>query len=336
MKRFRERIIAMVKERDFLAKIGSLLLAVILWAFIAADKTETLRFRIPITVNNLAAELTVSSMSDAYASIVVEGSRDQLKSVNVRNIKALIDLEGATPGEPGTYPVVLEKGQVPDEVSVTLVNETVTVTIEARVEKWIDVIPHVIGTVKTGKIIVDKTVFPERVRISGPRSAVTAVDSVMTQPVSVENETADIQRQVGLERDELADIQFSERVFAVRVVVVDMKDLTVLTLPAVIRNENKDYEYEIRDPEVEIYVRSRLNRELTADDVDVFIDAGKIMLKDAFRDEGVEEVFREVPVTVFGRTFSGADIISIMPKKKTVRIFMKKAEPAPEEKDGAN
>ncbi len=329
-------MIAMVKEPDFLAKIGSLLLAVILWAFIAAGKTETLRFRIPITVNNLSADFVISSMSDTYASIVAEGSREQLKSFNVRNIKAFVDLEGATPGEPGSYPIVLEKRQVSEEVSVTLVNDAVTVALEARVEKWIDVVPNIVGTVKKGKIIVDKTVFPERVRISGPKSAVASVNSIMTQPVTVENEAGDIQRQVGLEREDLGDLQFSERVFAVKVVIADMKDLTVITVPAVMRNENNDYEYEIREPDVEIYVRSRLNRVITPEDVDVYVDAGKIILKGAFDEEGTAEVFREVPVSVLGRTFPGSDIISIMPKKKTVRITRKQAEPEPEVKDAAN
>jgi cell division ATPase FtsA len=328
----------MVKERDFLAKIVSLLLAVILWAFIAAGKTETLRFRIPITVNNLSAEFVISSMSDTYASIVVEGPRDRLKGFSVRSIKAFVDLEGATPGEPGAYPITLEKRDVSEDVSVTLVNEAVTVTLEARVEKWIDVIPNIVGEVRKGKIIIDKTIFPERVRISGPRSSVAGIDSIMTQPVTVENEAGDIQRQVGLEREDLDDLQFSERVFAVKVVIADMKDLTILTVPAVMRNENKDYEYEIREPDVEIYVRSRQNRVIAPDEVEVFIDAGKIFLKGAFDEESAGEVFREVPVSVLGRTFPGSDIISIMPKKKTVRITRKQAEPEPEpeEKDGAN
>ncbi len=335
MGRIRENIFAVVKERDFLAKLVCLLLAVILWAFIATGKTEKLRFKIPIVTNNLASHLTVATMSDTYASILLEGKKEHLKSVNVKKITVFVDMEDAVPDVPKEYPIRVEKHQIPEEVTLSLVNETVTVTVETRADKWIDVIPNIVGSVKKGKIIVDKTVFPERVKVSGPKSAIASLESVMTQPVSVENEGADFQRQVGLMNENHVGVSFGEKVFAVRLIIADVKDLSVFTVPVVIRNENKEYDYEIKNPEVEVYIRSRYNRVLAADDIEAFIDAGKIALKAAPPNEQPETMVLEVPVSVSGRTIISSEVFSIMPKKVQVRITKKSAKtpPGEDEKD---
>ena len=60
--------------------------------------------------------------------------------------------------------------------------------------------PALEGTVRRGKIMIDRMVFPERVRISGPRTLVDSIDSLETEVVSVDNEAAELHRRVAQER----------------------------------------------------------------------------------------------------------------------------------------
>jgi hypothetical protein len=316
------KIASAIREKDFLAKGVCLLLAVILWAFIVTGKTEKLRFNIPIMVKNLPSDMAISNMSERSASIILEGRKEDLKSINVKNIKAMINMANAEVGEPRTYQIQIDK-QLPEDISISPLNSDVSVTVEQKENKWITVVPSIVGTVPKGKIIIDKTVVPERVRISGPKSAVDDVDFVNTEDVSVDNETSDIQRQTGLKTDKYKDITFGENTVTVKVMITDLKDLAVVNAPIKVRNGNKDYDYEIKDHDVAVYMRLRNNVAVATDDVEAYIDLGKINVKKLFGNDQKISAVQEMPIVVRGITISMADIISILPKKTQVKIIKK-------------
>ena len=97
VKRIKHKIVSAAKERDFLAKAACLLLAVILWGYIASGKTDKLRYRMPLQVRNVPSTLAVSGMSDRTAVLVLEGRKEHLKSVNMKNINAYVSLDNAVP-----------------------------------------------------------------------------------------------------------------------------------------------------------------------------------------------------------------------------------------------
>jgi YbbR domain-containing protein len=323
MWKIKVKIKTLAQERDFFAKGVCLLLAVILWAFIASAKSERLTYKIPIVVKNIPQDLAVSGMSDKYATIVLEGRKDELKSVNIKMIRASIDLTNAEVKEPKNYRILVEKQQVPEDVTITLVEKEVAVTVEKKEDRWIRVLPNITGSVRNGKIIIDKMVVPERVKISGPRSVINDVDSIETEDVSVENEGGDIQRQVGLKKERFKDISFNEKIFTVKVLITDLKDLVVVTVPVNVHGGAAEYEYEARDRDVEIYIRSRNYRKVTPGDVEAFVDAVHLNLKGLFDKDPAVVLYRDLPVFVRARNVNAADIISIMPKKALVKIYKK-------------
>lgn len=303
-----------------MAKGICLLLAVILWAFIMTGKTEKLRYKVPIVTRNLPANLAVTGLSGRYAMVLLEGRKDELKSVNIKNIKATVNMEKAEIGDSKAYPIQVEKLQVPEDVSISVVEPEVILTVEKKEDKWVRVVPAITGTAPKGKIIVDKTVLPERVRISGPKSVINDIESVDTEGVSVENETGELQRQVGLMKERYKDVTFNEKKFMVRVLITDLKDLVMVTAPVSIRNGAKEYEYEIRDREVEVYIRSKNNRPVAPGDLEAYVDAARVNLKALFEAERKDTVLKELPVAITGKNINIADIISVMPKKVLVRI----------------
>ncbi len=323
MKIVKERIEFVVRERDFLAKGVCLLLAVILWAFIISGKTERLRYKVPLVTKNLPANLAVSGLSGRHTLVILEGKKDELKSFNIKNIKAIVNMEKAEIGDKKSYPIQVEKLDVPEDVSISLVDPEAALTVEKKEDKWIKVIPNITGTIPKGKIIIDKLVIPERVKISGPKSIINDMEMIETEGVSVENETSDLQRQASLEKDRYKDVTFGEKIFTVKVLITDIRDLTVVTVPVSVRNGAKEYEYEIRDHEVEVYVRTRNNAAVRPGDVEAYVDAGRVNAKALFDYEGKDTVVKDLPIIIMGKNVNAADIISIMPKKVLVRITHK-------------
>ncbi len=303
-----------------MAKGACLLLAVILWAFIISGKTETLRYKVPIVTRNLPANLAVSGLSGRSAVVMLEGKKDELKSVNIKSVKATVNMDKALVGVEKAYPIQIEKSQVPEDISISLVDTEITLIVEKKEEKWIKVLPNVAGSVPKGTIIIDKLVIPDRVKISGPKSSINEIDAVETEAVSIENEGRDVERQVGLDKSKYKDITFGEKAFIIKVLITDIGDLTMITVPVGVRNRSNEYTYEIKDNEVEVYVRSKENRAVNPADVEAFVDAGKLNVQSLFEYEKGDTLVRDMPVVVVGRGIATPDIISIVPKKVLVRI----------------
>ena len=286
-------------------------------------KTEILRYQMPI-VPGTSRPPRGFEVSDKFASIEIEGKKDELKNVNVKNIKASVSLEKAAIGGPGRFEIVVEKNQVPEDVAISLVRGDVEITVEKKEERWIRVRPIVTGTVRKGKVILDKQVIPERVKISGPRSLVVNIESIDTEDVSLENAAVETSRQVGLKKNEYQDIAFSEKLFTVKVLVADLKDLVAVTVPIAIVNGDREYQYEARDQEVEVYVRARNAVTVTPEDIDAYVDAGKLNLKAVPEEDRDGPLYRDLPVVVNANDIGPAEIVSIMPKRALLRIVKKK------------
>jgi hypothetical protein len=321
MKGLAEKIIKFATGKDLLAKLICLALAVILWTLVTSSKVETLKFKIPITLKNLAPNLIVSNTSNRFATVQFEGRNDDLKNPMLKTVKAFVNLENASAGQPKYYPVEIEKQEIPEEITVSALTKEILVTVDLRENKWVEVVPAVTGRVPESKIIIDKTVTPDRVKVNGPRSELDTIQSVETDDVSVDNETSEFERQVGLKKDDrFKNVTFGTTLFTVRVVIVDAKNISALGCQLRIRNASKDYTYEMKSTQVVVYVRTKDNRAVTPADVEVFIDAGELDLGTTFEDEKVSSVWRELPIIVIGKIGAAADIISYMPKKVWIKI----------------
>ncbi|OHD68715.1 MAG: hypothetical protein A2W19_12955 [Spirochaetes bacterium RBG_16_49_21] len=324
MKGFADKVKKLTAGRDFLAKLICLALAGAMWALVSSSKVETLKFKIPIMLKNLPPNLTVSNMSERFATVIFEGRNDDLKSPMLKSVKAVVNLENVYPGKPRYYPVEIEKQEIPEEIVVSTLTREVLLTVERKEDKWIEVIPSVTGRVPAGAIIIDKIVVPERVKVSGPRSVINEIQSVETEDVPVDNEIVEFERQVGIRKDDrLKDLTFGDTVFTVKVVIVDAKDIIALSCPLRIRGAVKEYGYEMKGSPVEVYVRSKANRAVTAADLDAFIDVGDMNVKKLFENEKVPAVWRELPIIVAGKNAVIADIVSYLPKKVWIKISRK-------------
>jgi YbbR domain-containing protein len=320
-------ITILAKRKNVIAKAVCLVLAIILWALVSSSKIETLKFKIPIMFKNLPADLMVSNTSDKFATVIFEGRNDDLKNPMLKNVKAIVNLENAPVGEARTFPIEIEKQDIPDEIVVSAANKEVMVTVETKEDKWVEVIPSIAGTAPQGKMIVDRTVSPDRVKITGPASAVNDIQSVETEAVPVLNESSEFERQVGLKKDDkFSNITFGERIFKVKVVIADMKDIRMVTSQVKIKSGAKGYGYEMKNTGVEVYIRTKADRNIVPDDIDAFIDVGELNLNKMFENEKMAAVWREFPIIVIGKDSITADIVSYLPKKVWIKIARKRTQ----------
>ncbi len=178
-------------------KLSSLAFATVLWFFvILSGRTET-SMEATLSYVNLPPGLEIMD-SPKRVSIVIEGQERLLRSLRQNEIGATIDLSNTRAGK---VFVTLTKDNiiVPKMLTVNSIDpETISLKIESQLTKIVTVKPAVVGLPQKGFAIVEISVVPAQISLSGPKSAVVKVYSIKTEPIDINGINADLTYKANL------------------------------------------------------------------------------------------------------------------------------------------
>lgn len=169
--------------QNFGLKIVSLVVAVLLWMAVAHDPPAEMAITAPIEFHHVPDQLEISSEVLPQTQIRVRGPARQLRELAQTEVRAVIDLANARPGEV-TYELTPRSVQVPRGIEVSqIVPAQFRITFDSRASKVVPVRPRVLGTFATGVRMGRVTADPPTVTIVGPSKRVDGIDSALTDPV---------------------------------------------------------------------------------------------------------------------------------------------------------
>ena len=171
-------------------KLAALLLAVLVYLNVYLDRPAEATLSFPVQVTGLGDSLSLSGPVPATVQAQVRGSGKQLLRLRVTEPPYRVPLEGIGPGMvtrqvgAGDLPLAGYEGV---EVSHVIGPSPIELRIERKVSRRVPVAPRLEGSVPgdTGRALVP-TAEPESVLVTGPLSAVAALDSVVLEPVRSE------------------------------------------------------------------------------------------------------------------------------------------------------
>lgn len=126
----------------------------------------------------------------------VRGSSKQVRELNPYLVNVQIEL---TTTEPGTHTINLnpEDVLVPGDLEVIAVEpNAIRVDLEREVSQRLPVIPQIVGEPPAGSVVEEAEVFPNLVLVSGPESLLAKIESLKTQPISLEGHAISFQEEV--------------------------------------------------------------------------------------------------------------------------------------------
>lgn len=168
--------------------ILSLAIAFGLWGYVITvdnPEFEKVYYNIPVYFQNEAAltsrGLMITSDSTPKITLRLKGNRSDLNNLNESNINIIADLSRVY--DTGTLSLgftISYPGNVP-ESAITVMDksmENITLTVERRVEKPVDVIPIYEGTVPEGYLAdkVNAVLDYESIMVAGPASVLNQID----------------------------------------------------------------------------------------------------------------------------------------------------------------
>ena len=177
-------------------KVGSLLLAILLWLQIAGQPVQR-TLLLPVEFVNIPVEMEIANDYEREVEVVIRSR--STASFDERELAIVVDLRGVEPGVERSFPLGSESVlNTPYDVDVLdFTPARIRLQLDNTVEKMIEVTPQIVGQPVDG-FEVSGVEVPQ-VMIRGPESRVENVAEVQTEPINIEGLASAVSRQVAVD-----------------------------------------------------------------------------------------------------------------------------------------
>jgi len=177
-----------VRIRHFLfdnlsLKLASLVIALLMWYGVVRDPVAEISLQIPVEFVRPPKELDYVSDMIPQAQIRLRGPARLLRDLPQENVRVVIDLQGAVPGE-HTYDITTDEIKVPHDVEIMQVTPSrLRLVFDEHQTRQVAVKPRVVGVLPPGYRLESVTANPAMLTITGPARHVSAVENALTDAV---------------------------------------------------------------------------------------------------------------------------------------------------------
>lgn len=182
-------------------KLASFVLAILLWFFVVLKGHSVIIMDIPVELKNIPVELEVVERPETI-NITVEGHERFLKKLREEDIGVVVDLSDIRKGE--TFlPLSAENITLPESFTVKDISpQNIRLVVDEKAEKDVPVRPVILSATFEGFAVDRIEVDPETVKIEGPKSVVSKIFSVKTEPLDITGVTGSVRYRAFLDMNE--------------------------------------------------------------------------------------------------------------------------------------
>jgi YbbR domain-containing protein len=179
-------------RRNMAMRLLSLAIAVGLWLFVNAGQHGSQQtFVVPLLYRGMPPGFVITNQHPDNVHVQVTGPRTLLSLIDPTRLAQRVDLSGVGIGQM-QFRLNPEQFGVPRGTNVTSVTPSqLTLDVDRVVERAVPVKLALTGILANGYEIRSETVVPPEVTIRGPSRDVARIDSVTTEPFSVDKANAD-------------------------------------------------------------------------------------------------------------------------------------------------
>jgi YbbR domain-containing protein len=182
--------------RNLGLKFLSTLVAILLWLIVAGERVVERVMRAPVEFQNLPAGLELVGSPPDTIEVRLRGSSGALSRIAAGDMAAVLDLATARPGR-RLFHITQNQVTVPYGLEIVQVGpSTLTMEFEMSGIRQIRVEPDIDGRPAAGYEVTKVTSDPEMVEVAGPETALKRLQSAMTEPVSVADQTRTVREVV--------------------------------------------------------------------------------------------------------------------------------------------
>jgi YbbR domain-containing protein len=197
---------------DLGAKIFSLFLGLSAWAWIQSETLSETTIKISIDYTS-SDELSLAEVPRQSVSAIVRGAQGKLRNVEDTQLYANINLNDFSQGR-HTYEFNISeiKGLAEGVELLRLSPPSVDIELDQEITKEIPLEPNLVGVTKEGWTLLSKKISPSSITLSGPQKLLSNIDTIKTDPISIENITGEASFQTAPFLPELLRVKSKQNI----------------------------------------------------------------------------------------------------------------------------
>jgi hypothetical protein len=278
MKKSYGTIMKVIKEKNLIPKVISLLLSLILWVHVVKEKMSEISVKFPITFNGLDDNYVISGISTKIATVKINGYKDEIKDINSRNIKLIVDLSSAEPGYYSTYPIECHKIDFTGNYEVSVDPEKVEILLEKKISRMVKVIPEFKGIVKDDLMIGRVKIIPEYIKIDGPLSIINNIGVIFTENISIDDKTETFKMDAKILKAHDDNVNYNTSRVNITVPVINHSETETVEVPVFMKNKRKGFNYLLIFDKVKIQIMKTDEENITEHSFFAYIDCDEIKI----------------------------------------------------------
>jgi len=304
MKKYYDKIKKIIKEKNLIPPIVSLLLAIILWFYVSIENISDISMKFPLTFKGLEENYVISSVSVKVVTAKISGHKDEIKNIGSNNIKLIVDLSAAEVGDYKTYPIECHKIDFTGNYQVVLDPENVEILVEKKVTRKVKVIPDFKGTAKDGFMLGQVKLFPEYVIIDGPSSIINNIGVIRTENIVIDGKNETFNRDIKILKVYEDNVNYSISRINITVPIIDYSETEFIELPILLRNKKLGFNYLLIFDKVKIQILKKDEEFIATNSLSAYIDCDEIKIDN-------EEFVSKSKITAIGFVHVIADSLKI-------------------------
>ncbi|HTW89685.1 MAG TPA: CdaR family protein [Candidatus Binataceae bacterium] len=178
-------------------RLLSVFLAIALWVFVnAGEHTDEVQLEVPVRYSSLPAGLVIINDHPQFIKVTVAGTPTMLSLLDPDRLTLKLNLNGVGAGQ-ASFRLTAEMFSEYRGTSVTrIVPSQIVLDIDRIIKRGVPVKLDLDGKPATGYRVASTQVMPSEVEANGPSRFVSAIKHVETEPLSIEDASADIDAPV--------------------------------------------------------------------------------------------------------------------------------------------
>ncbi|MEW6088813.1 MAG: CdaR family protein [bacterium] len=261
-------------SKNFILKIISLLLAVILWGYVQAESRSEITFDLPLHIAK-ASNMAIFGDTPEYINVTFKGRRNVINGLSKDQLKVELDLSFQESSKI-TYRLTSKNISTPKEVEVVKIEpDQITVDLDYPVSKEVPIKVVTTGHPAPNFIIYDFIVVPPTVIIEGAERELKITSYIETVPIIIDGIRGNFTREINLKSEKKIEIK---NINSVKVTVVLWKEKLFHNHEITVLNLNKNFEARLLPETINITVQGLENKidVLQKEDIKISIDLDEL------------------------------------------------------------
>ncbi len=180
-------------------KLFSLLISGILWFIVMGEQGTELQVNIPLELINTPADLVIVGDIPEEISLKVLGPSTLVRAIAAKGLRYTIDLSGIQEGI-ADFKILAARIKLPRDITTTRISpSSIQIKFEQVKSKKVRVNPVIEGNPPDGFSLLDLTMNPPEIMVSGARSQIHRLQEISTEPVDISREEGTFSTGVGLD-----------------------------------------------------------------------------------------------------------------------------------------